>query len=304
MALFSNEDIKYRSNQNYYKMEKTNIYIHDPSLAYPDRDFVHMVKAEKVHDFTYDESFPYRMNDSKTKFVRFWFRVVIFLIVKPFCYIRYLLRIKGKKHYREYKRLAGKKGMITICNHTTEWDILFVMTSRPFHFCEFPIWQEGAESKSGYFYRYTGGIVLPTLSYKGMNYAYEKMKDVVKEGKWLHVFPEAACWAFYPALRPFRIGTFKLAVELDMPILPMVVKYRKPNALYRLFKKHPNASLLIGSPVMPDYNLVPKERAEDMCQKCREIMMSLLGLDEKSNQDLIDSLPKYHEDSKTLFKKE
>ena len=282
-------------------MAKENVYIHDPSLAYPDQDFAHMVKSEKVHDYVYDESFPYRLTDPKSKFVRFWFRVVILLIVKPFCYIRYLLRIKGKKNYREYKKLAGKKGMITICNHTTEWDVLFVMTSRFFHFSEFPIWQEGAESKSGNFYRNAGGIVLPTLSYKGMNYAYEKMRDVLREGKWLHVFPEAACWAFYPAIRPFRIGVFKLAVEEDLPVLPMVVKYRKPNALYRLFKKHPNASLLIGRPMMPDYSLDKKERIEDLCQRCRIEMMSLLGLNEVTNQEVINSLPTYHVESKSIF---
>ena len=284
-------------------MDNKNIYIHDPNLSYPDRDFSHMVQSEKVHNYVYDESFPYRLTDFKSKFIRFWERVVIFLIVKPFCYIRYLLIIKGKKNYREYKRLAGKKGMLTICNHTTEWDTLFVMTSRPLHFFEFPMWQEGAESKSGNFYRSVGGIVLPTLSYKGMNYAYEALRDVLKEGKWLHVFPEAACWAFYPALRPFRMGAFKLAVEEDFPILPMVVKYRKPNALYRLFKKHPNASLLIGKPVVPDYSLDEKERAIDMQNKCREEMLSLLGLDEKSNQELIDSLPKYHVEGKSLFEK-
>lgn len=284
------------------KMRKDNVYIHNPELKYPDKDFAHMVIADKVHNYVYDENFPYRLKDPKSKFIKFWVKVVIFLIVKPLCYVRYLLKIKGKKNIREYKRLAGKKGMITICNHTTEWDVLFVMTSRPFHFAEFPMWQEGAEGKSGMFYRLAGGIVLPTLTYQGMNYAYENMRDVLKEGKWLHVFPEAACWAFYPALRPFRMGTFKLAVEEDMPILPMVVKYRKPNAFYRLFKKHPNASLSIGRPQMPDFSLEPKDRINDLCKRCRDEMMSMLGLDEEGNQDVIKNLPTYHVESKTLFK--
>ena len=281
--------------------KKESTYIHNYPEAYPDKDFVHMVQSEKVHDYTYDESFPYRLTSFKDRFVRFWFRVVIFLIVKPFCILRYLLCIKGYGNYHKYKKLAGKKGLITVCNHTTEWDVLFVMTSRPFHFAEFPIWQEGAESKTGNFYRHAGGIVLPTQSYKGMNYAYEAMRDVVKEGKWLHVFPEAACWAFYPAIRPFRSGVFKLAVEEEMPVLPMVVKYRKPNAFYRLFKKHPNATLIIGAPVMPDFALDEKERIADLQRRCREEMMDLLGLDPKSNQQLIDSLPKYHVESKYLF---
>ena len=282
-------------------MDFKNIYIHDKSIKYPDFDFAHMIESPKAHDFVYDESFPYRLTDKKSKFIRFLARIVILIIVKPFVYFRYLLRIKGKNNIREYKRLCGKKGMISICNHTTEWDTLMVMTSRFFHFTEFPIWQEGAESKSGGFYRSVGGIVLPTASYQGMNYAYEAMRDVVKEGKWLHVFPEAACWAFYPAISQFRNGVFKLAVEENMPILPMVVKYRRPNFIYRIFKKHPNASLLIGYPVVPNLALEKNESIKDMCERCRKEMMNLLGLDEKTNQELIDYLPKYHVEPKKLF---
>lgn len=284
-------------------LDMSNIYIHDSSIKYPDQNFAHMIESPKVHNFTYDESFPYRLTDNKSKFIRFWARVVIFLIVKPFVYFRYLLVIKGKRHIRKYRKLAGRKAMITICNHTTEWDTLMVMTSRFFHFFEFPIWQEGAESKSGSFYRSVGGIVLPTYSYKGMNYAYNAMRDVLKENKWLHVFPEAACWSFYPAIRPFRNGVFKLAIDEDLPILPMVVKYRKPNWLYCIFKKQPNATLLIGCPILANRSLDRQECALDFANRCKEEMMSLLGLNEKSNQELIDALPKYHVEKKNyLFK--
>ena len=275
----------------------SDIYIHNYPKAYPDKDFVHMIESPKVHNYTYDKSFPYRKNDKKSKFIKFWVKVVILLIVKPFCYFRYLLRIKGKRNIKIYKQLAKRKAMISICNHTTEWDTLFVMTSRFFHFCEFPIWQEGAESKSGDFYRNAGGIVLPTKTYQGMNFAYEAMRDVIKEDKWLHIFPEAACWSFYPAIRPFREGAFKLAVEEDLPILPMVVKYRKPNPIWRIFKKQPNATLIIGYPVMPNPNLDKNMRIKDMMVRSKEEMMSLLGLDEASNEKLRKSLPQYHVDS-------
>ena len=282
------------------KKDKTP-YIHDPNLKYPDTDFVHMIETPKYFDYNYDKDFPYRLKDKKSKFMKFLFHVVILLIVKPFVYFRYLLIVEGKKNYRTYRKLAKRKAMITISNHTTEWDSLMVMTSRFFHFFEFPMWQEGAEGKSGFFYRYAGGIVLPTSSYKGMQYAYEAMREVVKEDKWLHVFPEAACWAFYPAIRKFGIGTFKLAVEENLPILPMVVKYRKPNIVWRIFKKHPNAKLIIGEPVVPDTTLDIKERINDLHDRCRNEMMSLLGLDEHSNEELRKSLPTYHAEKKSLF---
>ena len=280
-------------------MENKNsgVYIHDPKQAYPDKDFAHMVIGVKAHDYVYDDKFPYRLTDKKSKFNRFIFRIVILIIVKPFIYFRYLFRIKGKKNYRVYRRLAKRKAMITICNHTTDWDSLMIMTSRFFHFSEFPIWQEGAESKSGMMYRTAGGIVLPTTSYKGMNYAYEAMRDVLKENKWLNVFPEAACWAFYPAIRTFRKGVFKLAIEEDLPILPMVIKYRRPNFIWRIFKKQPNATLIIGEPVVQDYSLEMNDRINDFHDRCKREMMNLLGLDEKSNEEVRKSLPTYHVES-------
>ena len=280
-----------------------NVYIHNPNQKYPDKDFVHMIETPKYYDFTYDKDFPYRLKDKKSRFMMFLHRTLILLIVKPFVYFRYLLIIKGKRNIRAYKRLAGRKAMLSISNHTTEWDALMVMTSRFFKFFEFPMWQEGAEGKSGYFYRYSGGIVLPTLSYKGMQYAYEAMREVLQENKWLHVFPEAACWSFYPAIREFRTGVFKLAVEENLPILPMVIKYRKPNFIWRIFKKQPNAKLIIGEPVLPNLDLDTKDRINDLHFKCKLSMMNMLGLDEASNQEVRNSLPTYHVENKLLFDK-
>ena len=68
--------------------KKETPYIHDFPKAYPDKDFTHMVLAEKVHDYVYDDKFPYRLTSFKDRFIRFWFRVVILIIVKPFCLLR------------------------------------------------------------------------------------------------------------------------------------------------------------------------------------------------------------------------
>ena len=278
-----------------------NVYVHDPSFAYPDADFTHMVTSEKIRDYVYDESFPYRLKDGKSKCIRFLLRLGIFCLVKPLCYIRYGLHIRGKENLRAYKKLAKGKKMLSVCNHTTQWDILFVMTSRPLHFAEFPMWQEGAECKGGDLYRQVGGLVVPSKSVRGMNYAYDAMKEVLEEGKWLHVFPEAACWSFYPAIRPFKLGVFKLAIETDTPVLPMVVKYRRPKGLYRLFKKHPNATLIIGAPLLPNHDLPIRESISDLAKRTRASMLSMLGLSEEENEYVRSRLKTYHIEKKTIF---
>ena len=274
---------------------KKDIYIHDPNLAYPDKDFAHMILNEKYHDYTYDANFMYRLKGFKYKFIRFWIKVVMIILVKPVCFIRYALIIKGKKNIKEYYKMTNSKGMITISNHTTEWDTIFVLLTRYFKFSEFPIWQEGAESKSGMLYREVGGIPMPIKSNHGMAYAYKAMVDVVKENKWLHVFPEAACWAFYPAVRTFQNGAFKIAYDLKKPILPMAVTYRKPKGIYKLFKKQPNATIAIGKPLMANYELDRKDAIEDLLVRSRLSVMNLMGIEnEQENEEIRNSLKTYH----------
>ena len=53
---------------------------------------------------------------------------------------------------------------------------------------------------------------------------------------------------------------------------------------------------------MPDNSLDTKEKISDLEYRSRTEMMRLLGLDNESNQRLIDSLPTYHVESKSLFK--
>ena len=78
------------------------VYIHDKNLAYPNKEFVHMIKSEKYHDYTYDANFPYRLRGFKCLFIRFWIKVAMIILVKPICAIRYALKIKGKKNIKEY----------------------------------------------------------------------------------------------------------------------------------------------------------------------------------------------------------
>lgn len=273
---------------------KDGIYYHNPDMAYPAVDTQHIVESDKKHTFVYDKDFMYRLHGFPHNIKRVLFKVAMVVLAQPVCAVRYALRIKGRENIRKYRAVAGSRAMISVCNHTTEWDSLFVSMTRYFRFAEFPIWQEGAESSAGMMYRVAGGIVMPKDSVRGKLYAYRCMEDVVREGKWLHVFPEAACWPFYPAVREFQPGTFRLAVAHRMPILPMAVKYRPNRGIYKLFKKHPNATIIIGEPLMPDLSL-PKDRAiDDLCHRSRMAVMDLLGIDsEERNTEIRQSFATY-----------
>lgn len=270
-------------------------YLHDKNVEYPRNSFEHMIKAEKYHDYKYDATFPYRLSSLKDRFIRFIYKLGFVVLVQPVCAIRYALKFKGLKNIRKYHKMSHSKALLSVCNHTTEWDIIMIMTSRYFSFPEFPIWQEGAESKSGMMYRYAGGLVLPYNSFRGTVYSYKAMKDVLDEGKWLHVFPEAACWAFYPCVRKFKDGTFLLAYDTHLPILPMVVKYRPAKGIYKLFKKHPCATLIIGEPLECNFDLPRKEAAEDLKNRVHLSMVKLLSFEsEEENAKAIEEIYKKH----------
>lgn len=266
-------------------------YLHDKKIKYPNNSFEHMIKAEKYHDYKYTESFPYRLSSFKDKFIRFIFKIGFIFLVQPVCAIRYALKFKGLKNIRKYRKMAKSNALLSVCNHTTEWDTIMIMTSRYFIFPEFPIWQEGAESKAGMTYRYAGGLVLPYNSLRGTIYSYKAMKDVLEEGKWLHVFPEAACWAFYPCIREFKEGTFFLAYDTHLPVLPMVIKYRPAKGIYKLFKKYPCATLVIGEPLECDFGLSRKDAAEDLKNRTHLSMVKLIGFDsEEENSEAIKEI--------------
>lgn len=274
--------------------EKPKIYIHDPDRAYPAVDTQHIVVGKPKHNYVYDKDFMYRLHGFPYNVLKFLFKVLFIILVQPVCAVRYALKITGKQNVKAYRKLVGNKSMISVCNHTTEWDTIFVKMTQYFRFPEFPIWQEGAESTDGMMYRLAGGIVMPRSDFRGKARAYRCMTDVVEEGKWLHVFPEAACWPFYPAIRKFQSGTFQLAIENRMPVLPMAVRYRAPRGIYKLFKKHPNAEILIGEPVIPNFELSKQDAIADLCERTRLAIMNLIGIEnEEQNTEIRNSFKTY-----------
>ena len=67
----------------------------------------------------------------------------------------------------------------------------------------------------------------------------------------------------------------------------MAVKYRRPKGIYRLFKKHPCATLFVGEPLVPDTSMPLREATEDLCVRARLSVMNLLGIENEEENGLI-----------------
>ena len=87
---------------------------------------------------------------------------------------------------------------------------------------------------------------------------------LLKENKTVHFYPEASLWPYYKKLRKFKNGAFKLAVENNVPIVPMVYKFVKPYGIRKYIKKKPFIELYVLPAIYPDQNLDKKQATEKL----------------------------------------
>ena len=80
----------------------------------------------------------------------------------------------------------------------------------------------------------------------------------------MHFYPEASLWPYYKKLRKFKNGAFKLAVENNVPIVPMVYKFVKPYGIRKYIKKKPFIELYVLPAIYPDQNLDKKQATEKL----------------------------------------
>lgn len=64
-------------------------------------------------------------------------------------------------------------------------------------------------------------IAVNRKSASGAARAFSKAKDVLKNGDALAMFPEGTIPKHAPKLKPFKDGAFKLAIECQVPIVPV-----------------------------------------------------------------------------------
>lgn len=140
---------------------------------------------------------------------RVWMHVFLPLAGCPF-------RIRGKE------RLKGRGPFVVVANHRSFMDIL-VMT--PFvpgvnktlakkEFASIPIF--------GLIYR-AGSVLVDRKNPASRAQSYEAMKEVLRQGMHMIIYPEGTRNTTTEPLRAFQDGAFALAVDMQCPIVPAVL---------------------------------------------------------------------------------
>ena len=252
-------------------------YRHNLDYKYPERSDEHMITVKHLRDTNFDENYKYLPSG-------FWHKVkrgVLWVALNFFMFhlttIRYGLKIYGKENFKKHKK-EFKDGAITISNHVLMWDYVCVLKAIRPHLQYHPGWKTNFEGPNAGFIRWVGGIPIPTDNMRAMAKFQQAIADVLKQGKWLHFFPEGSMWFYYPDIRPLKKAIFKYAVRFNKPIIPITMSFRERKGFTRLFTKCPCVDLHIGKPLYADTSLPQAEAIDKLHAEAYHVMQVMNGI--------------------------
>ena len=263
-------------------------YKHNLDYTYPEKSDEHMLVLKRTREITLDENYEYMPRGAAFRIKRILVYIVLRLIVFPVMHLTHGLRIYGRKNLKRHKK-ALKGGAITVSNHVFMWDYLCVLKAIRPHISYFPAWKPNFENGFQPFIRILGGMPIPEGNIHAMMAFKRDMDEVVKSGKWLHVFPEGSLWYFYPDIRPLKPAAFLYAAKYNKPIIPISMSFRPRRGFRKLFGKGPFVDLHIAEPIFKNPELPEREAAHALQLEAYRIMQKMNGInpgDLSYNEDL------------------
>ncbi len=238
--------------------------IDNDGIKRPDDPHAHQIPVKKCKKrSTFDANYQYVIK--KNPFFTIWSSFIRFLawcVFKPYCHLVCGLKIKGKKNLKKVK----KTGFIVVNNHVHCLDVVMIGTCvlqvRKIYISVMP--ESIQRSVVGRILRSLCAIPIPdTVS--GMKSFSKDIQYVLENHNGLVFCAEGSLWPYYRNIRPFKKGAFLYAVNNNVPILPMVILFRK--------RKHSNKSpfkftIQVGEPIYANQQLENKnEKVEDLLQR-------------------------------------
>jgi 1-acyl-sn-glycerol-3-phosphate acyltransferase len=123
----------------------------------------------------------------------------------------------------------------------------------------------------GTFTRLLGGVPIPRGK-TGYRKILESCAAAFKHRRYLHFYPEGECFLYSQRIREFKPGAFRIAAELDIPVIPMVTVFS--NGLFRpwsfLGRSLPRETLVILDAVHPSQYVKRDDKGEITTESVRE----------------------------------
>ena len=213
-----------------------------------------------------------------------WFRMAsawAFYLTIPIAML-----INWMQHSTRYKhrwRIYGIRRAITVSNHTTFFDPVKIS------FLPLPrlIFQTLLEATVefpylGTYTRLLGGVPIPR-GRTGIPKILEICKRAFKYRRYLHFYPEGECFLYNQRINEFQSGAFRIAAEMDIPILPLVTVFSngffKPWSFWG--RSLPVETLVVLEPVHPSQYVrrdsngeLTTESIKDFAEAVRQMMQA------------------------------
>ena len=231
-----------------------------------------VIKLWEPLKFDIDENYEYI---PKGKIFNFFsnilYNVIALPVLKILTKIIYDLKIEGIENIRDFQG-----GAVTVSNHVLILDCAMVGIA-----CGF---------RKVYYTTREGSFKIPFVrklikllravpipsTMNNKKYFTQSINQVLHEGKLVHFYPEAALWPYCEKIRNFKYGAFNFAVQNNVPIIPMVFKFREPKGFRKLFKKKPDVTLVILKPILTEYVYEDRRENEELLrQKVHEVMQNI-----------------------------
>lgn len=228
-------------------------------------DVIHLWEPLEVN---LDSNYKY-INDGKifSFFSNLLYYGLAFPVLTVLNKIVYDLKIEGKENIKNLKT-----GAISVSNHVLILDCSMIGLA-------FGLKKVYFTTREGSFkipfvrklIKLLRAVPIPT-KLKDEEYFIKGINKALQDGKIIHFYPEKALWPYYEKIRNFKNGAFNFAIKNDVPVIPIVIKFRNPKGIRQIFKKKKDVTLKILEPIKFEVKDNKKESIENLKNQVFKIM--------------------------------
>jgi 1-acyl-sn-glycerol-3-phosphate acyltransferase len=191
-----------------------------------------------------------------TSWSRHWINSFLFLIASP-------LTVRGKEKF------VPGENYIVLCNHNSFIDVPIATPAIPGGNKTIAKVELSRIPLFGLLYK-TGSVLVDRKSDASRKESYNKMKDVLKMGLHMCIYPEGTRNRTREPLKSFHNGAFRLAVDTRNSIIPsLIFNTRKVLPTNKVFYAMPHpVEIHFLDPIAPEDG----ESAEELKQRVFEVM--------------------------------
>lgn len=240
---------------------------HTPVVAYPPKDARTIPLWAPFH-IKIDENYHFVPKSRLKRFFSYLLKQIVTILAVFYNKLFFGLKIVGREKLQHIKG-----GMVTICNHVHVLDCSMVVQAISPRNMFIPTIKSNLEIfLLRHVIKTLGGIPIPQTpnALKSFN---EHLTELLKRGNVVHVYPEGILYPYYTkGIRRFRRGAFKFAYDADVPVVPMVITFRKSRGWRKLTNRCPLLTLTVLDPIYPDTSHSAREEVNQLMDTCFEAM--------------------------------